>query len=286
MPSCSGSPLRSPAPPCPPPACRSGGHSRSAPSHRPWPVARPPSPRRRCRSPGRGTPAPREAGRTCSRPSPSSESRTACPAAPRRRRSAPRYRRASAATARHRSAAANPPRACCALHSHWPASPPRSAARGPPTEPKLRIGRKPHLVKHSSRPPTCCGCRAGSPGRPRRRSGSGCRWKPATSGVEMFITTCTGRPPPCVAHPQPAVGAPRQRHDRLGPGLAHQPGAAAHREPHRALDHAATGEGHHPALAERCRPCRTARQPVQQAADTPSARSPPKWPVTGLIAAA
>ena len=66
----------------------------------------------------------------------------------------------------------------------------------------------------------------------------------------MFIVTCTAPPPPPPRMPEPAVGAARQRHDRLRPRLAHQPDAAAHRKVRRPVDHAAAGEGRHPPGAE------------------------------------
>jgi hypothetical protein len=139
---------------------------------------------------------------------------------------------------------------------------------GPPLRPADRCrssGRgKPHLVKCHASSPVPLAARQ----RPAdlRRDLAGCESKPSTSGVVTFITTSPAARRPPRLHAQPPVGAPRQRHDRLRPGLAHQPHARPASERSPARSRRRPGEGHHP-------PC--AKAPPFAKGMSPTAPDPP-----------
>ena len=100
------------------------------------------------------------------------------------------------------------------------------------------------------------------------------RWKPAASGVEMFIVTCTAPPPPPGADARAAVGAARQRHDRLRPGLAHQPDPAAHRKLRRPAPPRRPWRRASPGPALKPPPLAKGRIPLSRIDCTPSRQQP------------
>ena len=193
---------------CPRPAWRSAAHRPAPPRHSvllqrergPRPVA---GPDRLVERRGRR----RRRARLEVGPVLPAEAIAAAHAAPRRTRSPPPDRPATAPRAPRHSAAANAPRASCAPRSRCSASRSRSAAPArrstPPTAPPgnltswkfialplQRLRRPRWIARLISAAIWLCD-----------------RWKPAASGVEMFIVTCTAPPPP---PPGPRARRPRR----------------------------------------------------------------------------